>query len=160
MIKFGKVNIDITLDFNSINFSEPFACYTQTDKTKLHYTPHNSSIQQVFEDTPSWLGELQDQLPHKFDNIFPSIIKINPGNTVPYHVDKHYKLKEKYGDGESYRFVIFLEDWDKGHYFEIHNRPYTLWSKGDWVMFGIDDWHLAGNMGEDPFYVGKITGIC
>ena len=34
-------------------------------------------------------------------------------------------------------------------YYEVHEQT-TKWRKGDWVKFGIDDWHLAGNMGEYP----------
>ena len=46
-----------------------------------------------------------------------------------------------------------------GHYYEVHDQPFVKWKKGDWVKFGIDDWHLAGNMGEYPFYSAQITVI-
>ena len=52
-----------------------------------------------------------------------------------------------------------MEDWKSGHYYEVHEQPFTKWRKGDWVKFGIDDWHLAGNMGEYPFYSAQVTVI-
>ena len=29
---------------------------------------------------------------------------------------------------------------------------FVKWKKGDWVKFGIDDWHIAGNMGDDLLF--------
>ena len=59
--------------------------------------------------------------PQDWDECVVSTIKIEPGKLFN-HVDKHFKLKQEHGGGESYRYPIFLEDWKRGHYYEVHDR--------------------------------------
>ena len=158
MISYGKIKIDIPLaQLENIKYEDYFQCYQQYDKIEKYYTEHNSSIWQMFEESPDWVHNLATKLPQDFDHHVVSTIKIEPGQTIPHHVDKHFKLKQEHGDGESHRYLIFLEDWKRGHYYEVHDQPFTKWRKGDWVKFGIDDWHLAGNMGDEPFYSAQVT---
>ena len=159
MIEYGRLETDISIDqLQSIPFSDYFQCYQQTESIEKYYTKHNSSIWQMFDDEcPTWIKHLAHSIPQSYKKSVVSVIKIDPGQTIPYHVDKHYMLKQQYGEGESYRYLIFLEDWKRGHYYEVHDQPYTKWRKGDWVKFGTSDWHLAGNMGEEPFYSAQVT---
>ena len=159
MIKYGHIdNCGITNEQMSLlNFNDYFQCYQQYDKIEQYYTKHNSSIWQMFETSPQWVHDLAKKIPHDFDHHVVSVINICPGQTIPHHVDKHFKLKEEFGEGESHRYLIFLEDWKRGHYFEVHDQPFVKWRRGDWVKFGIDDWHLAGNMGDEPFYSAQVT---
>ena len=158
MISYGKIKIDIPLaQLENIKYEDYFQCYQQYDKIEKYYTEHNSSIWQMFEESPDWVHNLATKLPQDFDHHVVSTIKIEPGQTIPHHVDKHFKLKQEHGDGISHRYLIFLEDWKRGHYYEVHDQPFTKWRKGDWVKFGIDDWHLAGNMGDEPFYSAQVT---
>lgn len=159
MIKYGHIDIEISTEqLDKVEFVDYFQCYQQTSNTVKYYTKHNSSIWQMFDDEcPDWVWDLANKVPQDFDRFVVSLIKIDPGQTVPYHVDKYYKLREKYGNGESHRYLIFLQDWARGHYYEIHDQPYVKWRKGDWVKFSGEDWHLAGNMGEEPFYSAQVT---
>lgn len=158
MIKYGKLDIDVTAKMlNDLKFVDYFQCYRQYDKLHHYYTEGNSSIWQMFEESPQWVYDFAKQLPQDFDHHVVSVIKIDPGQTIPHHVDKHFKLKETHGEGESYRYLIFLEDWKRGHYYEVHDQPFTKWSAGEWVKFGNDDWHIAGNMGDEPFYSAQVT---
>ena len=158
MISYGSIKIDIPLaQLENIKYEDYFQCYQQYDKIEKYYTEHNSSIWQMFEESPNWVHNLATKLPQDFDHHVVSTIKIDPGQTIPHHVDKHFKLKQEHGDGISHRYLIFLEDWKRGHYYEVHDQPFTKWRKGDWVKFGIDDWHLAGNMGDEPFYSAQVT---
>lgn len=158
MISYGKIKIDIPhAQLENIKYEDYFQCYQQYDKIEKYYTEHNSSIWQMFEESPDWVHNLATKLPQDFDHHVVSTIKIEPGQTIPHHVDKHFKLKQEHGDGISHRYLIFLEDWKRGHYYEVHDQPFTKWRKGDWVKFGIDDWHLAGNMGDEPFYSAQVT---
>ena len=161
MIEYGHIELSIPDNaVEELKFVDKQQCYQQVSGMETYFNEHNSSIWQMFDDEcPQWLNELALTIPQEFAHHVVSVIKLDPGQTVPYHVDKHYKLKTQYGDGESYRYLIFLEDWKTGHYYEIHDQPYTKWRKGDWVKFGINDWHLAGNMGLEPFYSVQITGI-
>jgi len=158
VISYGNIKIDIPhAQLENIRYEDYFQCYQQYDKIEKYYTKHNSSIWQMFEESPDWVHNLATKLPQDFDHHVVSTIKIEPGQTIPHHVDKHFKLKQEHGDGISHRYLIFLEDWKRGHYYEVHDQPFTKWRKGDWVKFGIDDWHLAGNMGDEPFYSAQVT---
>ena len=160
MIKYGNIKIDIPhAQLENIRFEDYFQCYQQYDKIEQYYTENNSSIWQMFEASPQWVHDLAKKIPQDFDHHVVSVINIPPGQTIPHHVDKHYKLKQEHGEGESYRYLIFLEDWKRGHYYEVHDQPFVKWRRGDWVKFGVDDWHLAGNMGDEPFYSAQITVI-
>tara|TARA_A100001011_G_scaffold136693_1_gene144143 strand:+ start:8941 stop:9432 length:492 start_codon:yes stop_codon:yes gene_type:complete len=158
VISYGNIKIDIPhAQLENIRYEDYFQCYQQYDKIEKYYTKHNSSIWQMFEESPDWVHNLATKLPQDFDHHVVSTIKVEPGQTIPHHVDKHFKLKQEHGDGISHRYLIFLEDWKRGHYYEVHDQPFTKWRKGDWVKFGIDDWHLAGNMGDEPFYSAQVT---
>ena len=164
MIERGCINYIPDFDLSEINFTDRESCYQQVDGMENYYCPENSSIWQMFEnDIPDPLRALVDDLPDTFTEFTESITRIDPGNTVPYHSDKHYKIRQTaewltYG-GETFRYLIFLEDWKSGHYFEIEGKPFLNWKKGDWVKFGQEDWHLAGNSGVDPFYAAQITVV-
>ena len=158
MIEYGHFDISIPkAQLDNIRFEDYFQCYQQYEALEEYYNEHNSSIWQMFEESPQWVHDFANKIPQGFEHHVVSVIKILPGNTIPHHVDKHFKLKQEHGEGESYRYLIFLEDWKRGHYYEVHDQPFVKWRKGDWVKFGIDDWHLAGNMGDEPFYSAQVT---
>ena len=158
MIEYGHFDISIPkAQLDNIRFEDYFQCYQQYEALEEYYNEHNSSIWQMFEESPQWVHDFANKIPQGFEHHVVSVIKILPGNTIPHHVDKHFKLKQEHGEGEGYRYLIFLEDWKRGHYYEIHDQPFTKWRKGDWVKFGSDDWHIAGNMGDEPFYSAQVT---
>lgn len=160
MINFGHVDIEIfKSDLDNINFVDCQTCYRQYDALEKYYNEHNSKVWQMFEDSPNYIHDLANKVPQGFKHHVVSVIRIDPGNTIPNHLDKHYKLKEEFGDGEINRFLVFLEDWKKGHYFEVQDQPYIKWRRGDWVSFGPIDWHLAGNMGDQPLYCAQVTTL-
>ena len=155
----GHISLNVSNDeIKTLKFKDHFQCYQQVPETEKYYTKENSSIWQMFdEDSPDWVHSLATQVPQDFTNSVVSVINIPPGQTIPYHCDKHYLLQKKYGQGETWRYLIMLEDWKKGHYFEIEDQPYVKWRAGDWVKIPQSAWHLAGNMGTDPFYSAQVT---
>ncbi len=159
VINYGRISVDVTQDqLSSLRFNDYFQCYQQTPEVAKYYTQHNSSIWQMFnEDCPQWVWDLANKIPQDFDRFVVSVIRLDPGQTIPYHVDKHFKLREAYGEGDTSRYLIFLEDWKRGHYYDIHDQPFLKWRSGDWVKFGPQDWHTAGNMGTEPFYSAQVT---
>jgi len=158
MISYGHIDLEVAQeDLDLLPFSDYFSCYRQYDFLEKYYTEHNSSVWQLFEDSPEWVHILGNKIPSDHQHHVVSAVKIDPGQTVPHHLDKHFKVKEEFGEGETARYLIFLQDWKRGHYFEIQNQPYVKWKQGDWIKFGPDDWHLAGNMGDEPFYTAQVT---
>ena len=158
-MKQGNIHLEINREhLDNLNFTDYFDCYKQTPETEKYYTPENSSIWQMFdEESPEWVHNLAKLVPRDFKHHVVSVIKIPPGQTIPYHQDKHYWLQEKYGKGETWRYLIFLEDWKMGHYFEIHGKPFVQWKAGDWIKFHQKEWHLAANVGIEPFYSVQVT---
>ena len=155
----GNINLDISkTQIYNLNFYDYFACYKQLPEMEKYYWPENSSIWQMFhEHCPQWVHNLVEKIPQDFKHHVVSAINIPPGQTIPYHQDKHFLLKETYGPGDTWRYLIFLEDWKSGHYFEIYNRAVTGWKSGDWIKFHQKDWHAAANVGIEPFYSVQIT---
>lgn len=156
MIK-GHIALPGTMDLAGVNWQDYFQCYRQLPELEKYYNQHNSCIWQMLDNNPEWVHQLATLVPQDFMHHEVSIIKIVPGMTVPYHADKHYILQKNHGPGDTWRYLIFLEDWKMGHYFEVHSKPVVQWKAGDWIKFHRSDWHLAGNMGMEPFYTAQIT---
>jgi hypothetical protein len=153
----GHIQLPDNINLQSLDWKDYFQCYQQTEETKKYYNQYNSSIWQMFDCCPDWTYDIAKLLPQVFKNYVASITKIDPGQTVPWHQDKHYVLQEKFGSGDTSRFLVFLEDWKTGHYFEIHNQPIVKWKRGDYLHFQRKDWHLSGNMGLEPFFSAQVT---
>lgn len=126
--------------------------YTQTRFTGDMYDMRNPA--------PEWV--------EGFRNIFPwkhfswSIYRMGPGTVLPNHRDLYVRFREIYNvnDLDSiWRSVVFLENWQSGHYFEIDNCPITNWIAGDCVVWQNDVEHLAANMGMTDRYTLQITGV-
>ena len=156
----GHIDLAITVkDLESLEFNEYFQTYQQLPELEQYYTSHNSSIWQLLDKCPQWVHELAYQIPKDFDHHVVSVIKVPPGQTIPCHADKHYMLQQTYGAGDTWRYLIFLEDWKSGHYFEIDKSPVTHWRAGDCVVWNYNMPHMAANIGIEPRYTMQITGI-
>jgi len=84
---------------------------------------------------------------------------IVPGNTIPIHQDKFYKLRTKYNAdiNQCLRFLVFLEDWTLGHYVEFKDCLITKWHKGDVWVFNHESEHCAANASHKNFYTCQIN---
>lgn len=95
-----------------------------------------------------------------------SIIKQPPGNTIPWHYDTHInfykKIKQKklnIKKKEIIRYMMFLEDWDWGHFFCIGSSVISKWKKGDIVTWDPIIHHTGSNGGMKPKVTMNITGV-
>lgn len=83
------------------------------------------------------------------------------GDILPNHQDHFTTYKKSFAISDVskiWRAILFMEDWQSGHYFEIAGRPVVDWKKGDFVRFNFDVPHMAYNMGTKPRYTLQITG--
>lgn len=90
-----------------------------------------------------------------------SVYRMGPGTVLPNHGDTYARYRKIYGIlnlDSIRRAVVFLEDWQSGHYFEIDHVPVTGWAAGDYVAWSGATQHLAANMGETPRFTLQITG--
>jgi hypothetical protein len=109
---------------------------------------------------PCWVNDIIEIL--KFDTAGSSFYKMSPGNIIPYHSDS-YKRYIKYHNiknvNKIVRVVVFLEDWQRGHIFEVDGTPLYNYKSGDYVLWNYNTPHLAANLGNTNRYTLQLTGI-
>ena len=101
--------------------------YTQTKFTGDMYDMRNPE--------PSWIDALRKVFPWK--HFSWSVYCMGPGTILPEHVDTYTRFIKIYNVTNPSlirRAIIFLEDWQSGHYLEIAGIPITKWSAGDGVF--------------------------
>ena len=113
---------------------------------------------------PVWtnaiLAKFEVQL--KWKDVCASYYRMTPGTILPTHSDTYKRYIELFGLENNhqsiYRAIVFLEEWQSGHYLEVADEPVTKWKAGDVVTWWYDTPHLAANMGYTPRYTLQITG--
>jgi hypothetical protein len=84
------------------------------------------------------------------------------GTVLPTHGDLYKRYVEIYNlQGQEHRIrraIVFLENWQPGHYAEYDGRPYVAWGAGALVEWTYDMPHMAANLGLTPRYTLQITG--
>jgi hypothetical protein len=95
-------------------------------------------------------------------DIGTSYYRMNTGTVLPTHGDLYKKYIDLYNlqgqENRIRRAVVFLEDWQSGHYFEGLGIPLTQWQAGTVVEWPYDTPHMAANIGTAPRYTLQITG--
>lgn len=109
---------------------------------------------------PDWISVVREALFMK--HWCWSVYKMRPGDVLPEHQDTYDRFCKifKIDDiAQIWRYVIFLEDWNSGHYFEINRTPVIGWSAGDWICWQGATPHLAANLGNTERYTLQVTGL-
>lgn len=95
-------------------------------------------------------------------DIGTSYYRMNTGSILPTHSDLYKKYVTMFNlqglEHTIRRAVVFIEDWQSGHYFEANNEPLTKWIAGTVVQWQYDTPHMAANIGITPRYTLQITG--
>lgn len=123
-----------------------------------NYTGEMIDVQN--KDLPNWCLSLSTS----FNLINPGVIlyKMSPGCILPNHSDTFKKYRKIHNlnseNTNIWRIVVFLEDWQSGHYFEIDNTPITNWKAGDYVKWKYNVPHIAANIGSVNRFTLQITG--
>jgi hypothetical protein len=91
-----------------------------------------------------------------------SYYRMNTGTILPTHVDLYKKYIELFNlQGQEHtirRAIIYLEDWQPGHYAEYEGLAFVNWRAGAVVEWTYDTPHMAANLGPTPRYTLQITG--
>lgn len=97
-----------------------------------------------------------------WQDIGTSYYRMLPGTILPTHQDLYKKYIELFNlqaqEHTIHRAVVFLEDWQPGHYLEAMDQPVVKWRAGDVVEWVYDTPHMAANMGSTPRYTLQVTG--
>jgi len=112
---------------------------------------------------PSWNPVIIDIFHQMgWQDVGTSYYRMMPGTILPTHQDLYKKYIDIFSlHGQEHtirRAVIFLQDWQPGHYFEGMGEPVVKWSAGDVVEWCYDTPHMAANMGSAARYTLQITG--
>jgi hypothetical protein len=112
---------------------------------------------------PAWNDRIIDYFTGLgWKDIGTSYYRMMPGTILPTHQDRYVKyisifdLQDK--EESIRRAVLFLEDWQSGHYAEYQSRPFVNWRAGAVVEWTYDTPHMAANLGSTPRYTLQITG--
>lgn len=160
-----RVHIDPWwIDHRDLTYiNEPF-----NDRRSLRYWKSLGFTQEKFtgdmydmrRPEPEWVGHFREYFP--WDHFSWSSYKMGPGCCLPNHSDTYAKFRKLHNVKNAntiFRAVIFLEDWESGHYFEIDRTPIVNWRAGDGVVWRNDCVHTAANFGFTDRYTLQITGV-
>lgn len=113
---------------------------------------------------PPWNQKIIDFFStyERWKDIGTSYYMMNPGSSLPRHVDTYQKYIELYNlKGKEHlirRAIVFLEDRKPGHFAECEDIGYADWPAGFTLVWHWDSPHGAYNMGFDPRYTLQVTG--
>lgn len=112
---------------------------------------------------PTWNNKFINYFQSKgWKDIGTSYYRMMPGTILPTHGDLYVKYVNLFKlHGQEHRIrraIVFLEDWQSGHYFEGMGKPLTEWKAGTVIEWTFDTPHMAANMGPTPRYTLQITG--
>lgn len=112
---------------------------------------------------PSWNSRFLEIFEGQgWKNIGTSYYRMNTGTILPTHSDiykKYIELFDLKGKEQNIRrAIVFLEDWQPGHYAEYMDQAYINWKAGAVVEWHYDTPHMAANLGLAPRYTLQITG--
>ena len=95
-------------------------------------------------------------------NVGTSYYRMNTGTVLPTHSDLYIKYIDLFDlQGREHtirRAIVFLEDWQPGHYAEYEGQAFVNWGAGAVVEWCYDAPHMAANLGLTPRYTLQITG--
>lgn len=88
-----------------------------------------------------------------------SLICLEPGQVIPVHKDSFYKLRQEHNVDidDCIRYLIFLQDWELGHFAEFRETCITQWKKGDIWKFDSHSEHYAINASQSNFITCQVN---
>ena len=108
------------------------------------------------EDLDEWQAPMLELFP-ELKHVGVSLFVQPPGHCIPSHVDTYSSFKRRTGISGEYtnlrRYMIFVSDWDWGHFFHWGNHCLNQWKAGDFWDLKGGVYHGSANAGVTP----KIT---
>ena len=139
----------------SFNCQEDLVLWRSQGYSQEHFT---GEMYDMRNPMPLWAEKFFSAF--EGNNIGLSFYKMNTCNILPQHRDtynRYIKLFNIQDTSKIHRAVIFLEDWQPGHIFEIERNPITNWKAGEYVLWQYDAEHMAANLGLEPRYTLQVT---
>lgn len=166
-MKVGKINPNIIGDYINIEYPErrqfPDDETVNRWKSLGHlYVNYTGFLIEEYRGVPQWCHDIVTVIKkeHKVTNTSLSVYCMPPGTIMPEHQDtypRYRKINNIEDQNSVCRFLVFLDDWKSGHYFELNRFPIVNWEKGDCYMWRGDAPHMAANLGDENRYTMQIT---
>jgi hypothetical protein len=147
------------LPYTNEPFNDP-ASLTQWQELGYTQTKFTGDMYDMRNPEPDWIAPFRRHFPWK--HFSWSVYCMSPGTTLPNHADTYARFREIYNIQDPatiFRAIVFLENWQSGHYFEIDGESETEWPAGEYVVWRNDVEHLAANVGTTDRYTLQITGV-
>tara|TARA_B100000212_G_C27373287_1_gene533555 strand:+ start:864 stop:1541 length:678 start_codon:yes stop_codon:yes gene_type:complete len=144
------------------NYKENTLISNKFDHVFHGYTQHNSQMQYKRiskNEAHPILNNVIEQTGLKNSSI--GLIKVAPGQVIPWHYDSYVFYKEQNSNSEINnveRHIIFPFNWHWGHIYQIGNNVISNWGKGVRYTWPKFRYHLAVNAGIKSFYLLAVTG--
>lgn len=152
---------DFAEEMRGLTGSESYQYWTDVCE-KYGHNQYSTKYKQVSINDLPILKEIEETFPIK--NIEARVIRFNPGESLPPHLDMYEGYLKEYGVNDPHsitRYLTFLEDWEPGHSFFIEDKCIT-WKKGDTYILGAkgeEKFHGTGNYGYTPKWTLRFTGV-
>lgn len=95
-------------------------------------------------------------------DVSTSYYRMASGTCLPTHQDLYVKYIQLFNlQGREHtirRAIVFLEDWQPGHYAEYMDEPFVNWRAGATIEWTYNTPHMAANLGSTHRYTLQITG--
>ncbi len=153
-------------EYKKLNYiREPFNDPASVDTwvTQGYSGPFTGLMCDMRSPQPSWNQQFVDIFSARgWKDIGTSYYRMDTGTVLPDHQDLYLKYIDLFDlKGKEhliYRAIVFLEDWQSGHYAEYDHEPFVGWRAGDCMAWCNDTPHMAANLGLQPRYTLQITG--
>ena len=110
---------------------------------------------------PDWCLYLSNYFTH-LKHVNYCMHQVPPGKYTPSHVD-HYNYYFKnfniQHSDQIVRHIIFLEDWQDGHFLTVEDKIYSNWKSGDIAHWSGQARHAPINIGLTNRYTLQVTGV-
>ena len=146
---------------NLDNYKENDVIWKKLDHINHGYRRDNTEVSYIrmsYEEAPTFLQDVMKQV--DLDDSCIGVIKLPPGNIIPWHYDSlvHFKDKRKNNNTEIRRSIVFPFKWHWGHVFQIGNNVLSNWKGGESYLIPKFRYHLTVNAGIKDFFMLAITG--
>lgn len=152
----GHDHVDLPYIHESFNNPEDQTRWHELGFTQSRFT---GDLYDMRFAEPDWVKPFRKKIP--LDHFSWAVYRMRPGDVLPNHQDTFARFRHIYNlpsDAVIRRYVIFLESWQSGHYFEIDNHPIVKWQPGTAILWNNDTSHLAANLGTTFRYTLQLTG--
>lgn len=161
MYKLGNIEVCWNKDFKNLNFIKQPVTEHEIKNWKSQGYYHNSFTGSMYDNKnpmPDWVYTVSKNF-NLFNMTF-TIYKMITLEIMPAHTDLFTRYSELYCNDKTKirRVLVFLEDWQPGHYFEVNKTGVVNWKAGDYCMWESTCEHAASNIGIEPRYTLQITG--